>query len=143
MSNIDNLVEHSSHLFEIEYDNNLNIPAMSILMIDNNNIYRNKIILNYNLIKNLSINVIAHILAHEWGHHIYKHTHINPQTLNKSQKKYFEIEADIYACNFIKKYKYNINDIIEYIENDKKKNYDLFYENNLFIIHRLNILNNN
>jgi hypothetical protein len=140
---IDNLVEYSNYLFEIEYDNNLEMPGLSILIIDNRHQLRNKIILNYNLIKNETISVIAHILAHEWGHHIYKHTYINPLTLNNKEKDIIEIEADNYAYNFIKIYNYNINEIINYIKNNYKMDCNILKKKKNFINKRLNILYNN
>ena len=123
---IDNLVKYSQCLFEIEYDNHLKIPGLSLLIKDNRNQYRNKIILNYDLIKNQTIDVIAHILAHEWGHHMYKHTYINPCTLNTKQLDIVELEADTYAFNFIKKYNYNINNIINYIKENHTNDCNIF-----------------
>lgn len=140
---IDNLVEYSNCLFEIEYDNNLEIPGLSILIIDNRSQLRNKIILNYNLIKNETISVIAHILAHEWGHHINKHTYIDILKLNDNEKEIIEIEADNYAYNFIKKYNYNINEIIDYIKKNYEKDINIFEKKINFVNKRLNILYNN
>ena len=93
---IDNLVDYSHNLFEIEYDNKLDIPALSILIRDNRYHLRQKIIINYDLIKNESISIIAHILSHEWGHHMLKHTFTDPNTLNNTQRNLIELEADTY-----------------------------------------------
>ena len=139
---IDKLIEHSGHLFEIIYDNNLPMPGMSFIEKDFRNMNRNKIILNYNLIKNEKISVIAHILSHEWGHHILKHTLVNPSLLSEYKLLDLEIEADIYAYNFIIKYNYNIKDIENYIK--KNFEYDIInFKNKLDLFEkRVNILIN-
>ena len=137
---IDNLVEYSNTLYEIEFDNNLPFPGFSLSLIDTRYQLRNKIILNHNLLKNLSISIIAHIIAHEWGHHIHKHTSVNPIELTDEEKNKIELEADYYAFNFIKIYKYNITEIINYIKDNHKKNCEKFFKNQNFIEKRLNIL---
>ena len=131
---IDNLVDYSHTLFEIEYDNKLEIPALSILIKDNRYQLRHKIIINYNLIKEESISVIAHILSHEWGHHMFKHTFTDPTTLTTEQRTLVELEADTYALNFIKKYNYNKNNIIKYIKKNHIKDCNIFQQ-------KLNLLN--
>ena len=113
---IDKLFEHSGNLFEIIYDDNLLMPGMSFVSKDFRGINRYKIIINYNLIKDETISVIAHILSHEWGHHILKHTIVDPSLLSNNEILEKEIEADTYAYNFIKKYNYNIDDIENYIK---------------------------
>jgi hypothetical protein len=137
---IDNLIEHSGCLFEIIYDDNLQMPGMSIIIKDQRGIDRKKVIINYNLIKDESISVIAHILSHEWGHHILKHTLSNPILLSANKISDIEIEADTYANKFIVKYDYNIKDIINYI----KKNFEcetMNYKNKLDLFkRRINVL---
>ena len=61
---IDKLVNHSGHLFEIIYDNKLPMPGMSFIEKDFRGMNRYKVIINYDLIKNESSSVIAHILSH-------------------------------------------------------------------------------
>ena len=137
---IDKLVYDSGYLFEIIYDNNLPMPGMSFLEKDIRNINRYKILINYDLIKDEHISVIAHILSHEWGHHILKHTSIDPSLLSDDMLLNFEIEADTYAYNFIIKNNYNIKDIENYI----KKNFEnetIKYKNQLNLFEkRINIL---
>ena len=138
---IDNLIEDSGCLFEIIYDNNLQMPGMSIIIQDKRGVDRYKVIINYNLIKNEPISVIAHIFSHEWGHHILKHTLSNPTLLSSEKMSNIEIEADIYAYKFIVKYGYNSEDIKNYI----KKNFEyetMNYKNKLDLFkRRIDVLN--
>lgn len=136
---IDNLVTYSGNLFEIVYDNKLEIPGLSIL-VEDRFLLRQKIILNYELIKDETSSVIAHILAHEWGHQMYKHTYINPQTLSIEQKDNIELEADQYAFDFIKYYNYNVDEIIQYIKKNHLNDINIFEKKIQFLHKRLNIL---
>ena len=94
---IDNLVKHSGNLYEIIYDNNLHIPGLSFIEKDLHGTNRFKIVINLKMIENENIDVIAHILSHEWGHHMLKHTLKNPILLNEEEKINIELEADTYA----------------------------------------------
>ena len=139
---IDKLVNHSGHLFEIIYDNKLPMPGMSFIEKDFRGMDRYKVVINYDLVKNESPSVIAHILSHEWGHHILKHTLVNPSLLSANRISETEIEADTYAYNFIIQNNYNIEDIQNYIKKnfeyesrDFKNKLDLFKK-------RINVLNN-
>tara|TARA_B100000575_G_scaffold126537_1_gene100912 strand:- start:1778 stop:2248 length:471 start_codon:yes stop_codon:yes gene_type:complete len=138
---ISKLVKYSGYLFEIIYDNNLPIPAMSFIEKDLRNINRYKVVINYNLIKNESSSIIAHILSHEWGHHVLKHTLVNPSLLSTNRILETEIEADTYAYNFIIQNNYSIEDIKNYI----KKNFDREakdFNNKLDLFKkRINVLN--
>lgn len=111
---IQELVEYSGKLFIIKEDNNLRIPAFSLIEYDFRNNPRNVIVINKRLIPE-DISIMAHILAHEYGHHIYEHVKINPLSLNETQLEQIESEADFYALMFIEKYKYNKNAIIKFI----------------------------
>ena len=137
---IDKLFEHSGNLFEIIYDNNLQMPGMSFVSKDFRGINRYKIIINYNLIKDEKISVIAHILSHEWGHHILKHTIIDPSLLSNNEILEKEIEADTYAYNFIKKYNYNIDDIENYIKKNFLYEIENFKSKLKLLEKRINIL---
>ena len=112
---IQELVDYSGKLFIIKEDNNLRIPAFSTIEYDFRNNPRNVIIINKNLIPSNDISVMAHILAHEYGHHIYEHVTINPITLDETQHTQIECEADFYALMFIEKYKYNKSAIIKFM----------------------------
>ena len=139
---IDKLVNYSGYLFEIIYDNKLPIPGMSFVEKDYKGINRYKVVINYNLVKDETPSVIAHILSHEWGHHILKHTLVNPSLLSSNRILETEIEADTYAYNFIIQNNYNIEDIQNYI----KKNFEYEsrnFKNKLDLFKkRINILNN-
>ena len=139
---IDKLVNHSGCLFEIIYDSKLPMPGMSFVEKDFRGMNRYKVVLNYNLIKNESPSVIAHILSHEWGHHILKHTLVNPSLLSADRISETEIEADTYAYNFIIQNNYSIEDIQNYI----KKNFECetnHFKNKLDLFKkRINVLNN-
>ena len=82
---IQELVEYSGKLFIIKEDNNLRIPAFSLIEYDFRNNPRNVIVINKRLIPE-DISIMAHILAHEYGHHIYEHVKINPLALNEIAK---------------------------------------------------------
>lgn len=111
---INKLFEHSNHYLEIRYDKNLPILGFSFIEKNIHGQFIPVIIINLDLIPN-NESVMAHILSHEWGHHILKHIKLNPikETQEEIQKK--EIEADKYAVSFCKKYKYNIDDIEKFL----------------------------
>jgi len=52
-------------------------------------------------------NLKAHILAHEYGHHIYKH--VFDCNVSHEERQRREDEADLYAHNFVCDHGYNIN----------------------------------
>ncbi len=137
---IDNLVKHSGILYEIIYDNNLHIPGLSFIEKDLRGNDRFKIVINLKMIENENIDVIAHILSHEWGHHMLKHTLKNPILLNENEKINIELEADTYAINFIKKYNYNQENIKEFLKKDLKKNIDDFEKKINFFKKRYELL---
>ena len=111
---LEQLVEFSGKLFEIKENNSLQIPALSILETDFRGNLRNKIFVNFNLLPLTEPDILAHVLAHEYGHHIYNHVKINPLSLNQDQLDQAEYEADLYALLFIEKYNYNKKKIINF-----------------------------
>ena len=112
---LDQLVEFSGKLFEVKIDQKLHIPAFSLIENDFRGNPRNRILINDRLIPMNNKSIIAHIMAHEYGHHIYEHVKINPGNLNDKQLTHIENEADFYALMFIEKYNYNKDEIIRFI----------------------------
>ena len=112
---IDQLVEFSGKLYEVKIDTKLQIPAFSLLDTDFRGNLRNKILINTNLIPMNNKSILAHILGHEYGHHIYEHIKIYPGDLNADQLSQVENEADFYALMFIEKYNYDKDEIIKFI----------------------------
>ena len=91
--------------------------------------------------------ILAHILAHEYGHHIYEHVKINPEFLNPPQLEHIENEADFYALMFIEKYNYNKDEIIKFIADTSinkeisRSRIDILCGNISIIEDNINILN--
>ena len=112
---LDELVEFSNKLFEVKIDNNLVIPAFSLIENDFRGNPRNVILINDRLIPMNNKSILAHILAHEYGHHIYEHIKINPSYLSAKQLEHIENEADFHALMFIEKYNYDKDEIIKFI----------------------------
>ena len=112
---LDELVEFTGKLFEIKIDSNLKFQHFSLIDIDFRGNPRNTILINDRLIPMNNKSILAHILAHEYGHHIYEHVKINPAFLNPPQLEHIENEADFYALMFIEKYNYNKDEIIKFI----------------------------
>ena len=129
----------SNIYIDIITDDNLKVPGFSYIDEDLYGRRKPMIVLNPKLFPREK-NILAHIVAHEWGHHIHKHTSVNPIELTDEEKNKIELEADYYAFNFIKIYKYNITEIINYIKDNHKKNCEKFFKNQNFIEKRLNIL---
>ena len=123
------LFSYSNHYIEIRNDINLNIPAFSVIEKNIYGRYVPYILINLNLIPD-DINIIAHILSHEWGHHLLNHLipidMINNKNIsNKDDRQKKENEADAYASKFICKKGFNKDIILNFF-----KQYSLFdYEN--------------
>ena len=112
---LEQLVEFTGKLFEVKIDSNLQIPAYSLIDTDFRGTPRNTILINDRLIPMNNKSILAHILSHEYGHHIYEHVKINPTHLNPQQLEHIENEADFHALMFIEKYNYNKDEIIRFI----------------------------
>ena len=144
---LEQLVEFTGKLFEIKIDSNLQIPAFSLIDIDFRGNPRNTILINDRLIPMNNKSILAHILSHEYGHHIYEHVKINPGCLNPSQLEHIENEADFHALMFIEKYNYNKDEIIKFIvdtsvnKDISKSRIDILCGNISIIEDKVNILN--
>ena len=115
---LNKLFEYSNCYIEVRNDVNLPMPGFSYIEKDIHGRILPVIILNLLLIPNDS-NVLAHIISHEWGHHILRHIEYTstPNVMKQENfaiKQQKENEADKYAANFIKKYSYNKEPIIAF-----------------------------
>ena len=126
------LFEYSNQYIDVRIDLNLPLPAFSII---EKNIYGRfvPVILINEKIMQENENVIAHIMSHEWGHHVSNHIELIPPSPSemptKEERQEKENEADLYAAKFIKEYMYDRGPIIDFL---KKHPADL--ENRLKIL---------
>lgn len=116
---LNQLYEYSNNCINVREDRNLQIPAFSTIEKDIYGRYIPVVLVNTKLIPN-NINIIAHILSHEWGHHVLRHMDMEQsavfkqEDINDIQEK--ENEADLYAANFIKEYSYDIDHIKSFMK---------------------------
>ena len=112
------LFEYSNLFVEIRCDVGLPIPGLSLIEQDIHGLFRPIIVLNPTLIPE-DENVIAHIISHEWGHHVLRHIERFPsressESIQIRQQK--ENEADCYAAKFVKQFRYDLDSIIAFFE---------------------------
>ena len=110
------LFYYSNMFIPIRCDVNLPMPGYSLIEPDIHGRFGPTIILNPTLIPD-NISIIAHILSHEWGHHVLGHMqdlNNSMQNLNNSMQNK-ENEADAYAARFVKLHSYNVDDIINFM----------------------------
>ncbi len=113
------LFEYSNHFIEIRCDTSLPSPAFSLIEQDIHAHIKPIIVINPNFIPE-DDNIIAHILGHEWGHHVLSHINKKHTLLQNSlketsqQRQQKENEADAYAARFVKKFNYNLDTIIAF-----------------------------
>lgn len=112
---LNQLYQHSNIHLDIVMDEKLEMPGYSYIEEDLYGRLKPMLILNPRLIPR-DDNVIAHIVAHEWGHHVLKHVFTDPSKISKEEKQKKEDEADKYASEFIKEYTYDIEPIVEYFK---------------------------
>ena len=129
---LNKLYEYSNHYIEVRQDKNLPMPGFSTVEKNIHGQYVPLILINLDLIPN-NESVMAHIISHEWGHHVSGHISIVPNEKemrddNLRQQK--EVEADKYAAEFIKEYFYNLGDIEKFI-----RQHPIDLENRLSILY--------
>ena len=115
---LNQLLEHTNQYIHVREDPHLPMPGFSIIEKDLHGRYTPTILINQNTFPN-DKNICAHVLAHEWGHHVCNHILLEPPPIHKrsnpsdAQKK--ENEADLFAAKFIKKYNYDIDEIANFM----------------------------
>jgi len=129
---LNRLFEQSNHCIQVREDPNLQIPAFSVIEKDMYGRYIPVILINQKQFPH-DKNVYAHILAHEWGHHVLNHILLEPPPLHErpgpSEIQQKENEADLYATKFIRKYNYDAEVICSFM---REHPYDL--DNRLAIL---------
>ena len=111
---INKLFEHSNHHIEIRYDKMLPMVGLSFIEKSIHGKLIPVILINLDLIPT-NESVIAHILSHEWAHHVLRHISLNPEKESKEEIITKEKQADEYASSFCRKFKYNLDDIERFI----------------------------
>lgn len=122
---VDELTYYSGLDVELCINNYLPCPAMSSLSASKRIIEVNQYLIPDNL------DITAHIMSHEFGHHYLDHVLEDPRTLDQLELDIREDEADTYASVFIEKYGY-----------DKKPIIDFIIKSNPNFHNRIKILNN-
>ena len=112
------LFEHSNMFIEIRCDRMMPIPGFSLIEEDIHGLIKPIIVLNPEILQE-DISVIAHVMAHEWGHHVLQHISKTPACLGSDpalgsmtvermhSRQTKENEADAYAARFIKSHDYD------------------------------------
>ena len=95
------LHDYSGVLVSLVVDHYLRIPALSY--VDEGGLPTIRI--NLALVP-LCESVIAHVMAHEYGHHVMKHVHTELYKLTPEELDSREDEADTYAAKFVHDRKY-------------------------------------
>ena len=107
------LFEYSNVYVEIRSDPMMPIPGFSLIEQDIHGLFRPVAILNPKILTE-DPSVIAHIMSHEWGHHVMRHISKIPPLPNAEKphdRQMKEDEADTYAARFIKSHNYDTDAI--------------------------------
>ena len=133
---LNKLYEYSGKFIEVKYDFNLPLVGYSFIDLDINDRIVPTISLNPNLYPK-DVNVLAHILSHEWGHHVLNHikTPTDPsfdikKLQDKNERQVKENEADSYASKFITEFFYDKQPIKDFIRENSPNDFE----------HRIDIL---
>ena len=112
---LNKLYEYSNVYLDVITDDKLEMPGFSYIEEDLYGRLKPIVVLNPKLFPR-DENVIAHIVSHEWGHHVLKHVFTDPSKLSKEERQIREDEADKYASGFIKEFIYDVEPIVEYFK---------------------------
>ena len=120
------LFEYSNMFVEIRCDRAMPIPGFSLIEEDIHGLLKPVTVLNPELLQE-DPSVIAHVMAHEWGHHVLQHISKTPACLGSDpalgstavermgSRQAKENEADTYAARFIKSHKYDSDAIMAFM----------------------------
>ena len=129
------LFERSGTFAEVRCDDALPIPGYSFVEQDMHGRLRPVVVLSPGLIPSGDRSVLAHVLAHEWGHHSLMHIRRRepgapPETPPERQRK--EDEADSFAAEFMRSRgdEYDLHAVEAFL---RRNPFDL--ENRLQILH--------
>lgn len=116
------LFEFSNRYIEVRIEKTLPMPGFSTIEKDIYGRFTPIILINPKVLTEDN-NVMAHILAHEWGHHKNNHIPLIPpnptEKETKAQIDEKEDEADLFAAEFIKEYGYNKDPIIRFMQSSR------------------------
>ena len=116
------LYEFSNRYIEVRIEKSLPMPGFSTIEKDIYGRFIPLILINPKVLTE-DTNVIAHILAHEWGHHKNNHIPLVPpnetEKETKAQIDEKEDEADLFAAEFIKEYQYDKGPIITFMRSSR------------------------
>lgn len=111
------LQSFSNTYINLIIDYNLEIPGLSYLDELGLPIIR----LNLTKIPECE-STIAHVLSHEYGHHMMSHVKVNPRFLHPYEINKSEEEADRYAKSFIRANKYDLKPIEQFVRTTTQSN---------------------
>ena len=118
------LYEYSNQYIEIRCDNHLRTPGFSLIEKDIHGRLIPIIVVNPDILP-CDENIVAHVISHEWGHHVCKHLLNRSKPMSESM--YFESpetkwkkenEADAYAARFVSEHNYNIEAIADFFRSN-------------------------
>ena len=120
---LNQLFDYSNIYIEIKEDSALPIIAMSVLETNIHGRKQPVIIINPSLIP-AEMDIVAYILAREFGHHFLEHVRMDSSTCLPSIQGRFEMESDMYASSFLSEYNYDKTVIISFIHDQFPDDYE-------------------
>ena len=111
------LFEYSNFFVEIRCDPNMPMPGFSLIEEDIHGLFKPITVINPRVLPD-NPSIIAHVMSHEWGHHVLRHIKKAPsihdiEPIHIVKEK--EDEADAYAARFVKSNNYDIDSIIAFM----------------------------